>query len=101
MRFDLPLCFPIEIWETHIILHLDVNDIKKLLCTNSNFNEIKWKFVVSNIYPELYNGLFKNITNEHTIVDINIDYEKLFMTIHNNNELLHELTIFIQSNGKN
>lgn len=51
-------------------------------------------------YHIIYNKLLKNINNEHTIVDITIDYEKLFMIIHGNINLLDKLKEFIKSNNK-
>lgn len=91
---------PLELFELHIIPNLDVVDIINLLCTNSIFKQVKWKFVLKNVYPKLYKHLFKQIDNKYTIIKTIIDYKKLFLTLHKNINILDKLKIFIKSNNK-
>lgn len=90
------VCFPKEIWETYIIPRLDIKDILEIRYTNSIFNEINWEYMIKTEYPKLYENLFNEISNKHSIIKVIMDYEKVFLTIHGNIKILDMIYKFIK-----
>ncbi len=92
-------CFPIELWQMHVIPHLDAEDIVEVMCMNSAFKCLNWKYMVIVRYPTLYKNLFTEIINDNNIVKKEIDYEQLYLTLHNKSELLCGLSVFIKNSN--